>query len=297
MGKQSVFLASRFTILQIVALLILPSCKQSDSETGFPAQTAYPGASFTIGIAPQPDTNGVAEHGKVVVAPDGKSYIYVAPLDASADTYRIINVSTGEQVAQGSVTTSMPAVSELELLEVTPGQQLLARYGDVQIEAVLNDGITTTSYRHQDGDEQISITFHQQQATLQWQDTELDGYGALTAAQAQTLHAMATGKLARALTMVPLDLGCIDRPFDVPGEIYAALLFPWQMILKYEVARREAVVRHFMSLSQCGFPGHLGTGQTRPPNIAVLWDADHSVPMVHEAFPFDGDGQMRGLPE
>jgi hypothetical protein len=108
---------------------------------------------------------------------------------------------------------------------------------------------------------------------------------------------MATGKLARALTMVPLDLGCIDRPFDVPGEIYAALLFPWQMILKYEVARREAVVRHFMSLSQCGFPGHLGTGQTRPPNIAVLWDADHSVPMVHEAFPFDGDGQMRGLPE
>jgi hypothetical protein len=29
----------------------------------------------------------------------------------------------------------------------------------------------------------------------------------------------------------------------------------------------------------------------------VLWDADHSVPMVHEAFPFDGVGQMRGLPE
>ncbi len=37
--------------------------------------------------------------------------------------------------------------------------------------------------------------------------------------------------------MAPLDLGCVDGAEEVPPEVFAALVLPWQMILKYEVAR------------------------------------------------------------
>lgn len=307
MRKRSVVLAVLFAILLLVSLSLLRWCSPPDSSdkasmsgAELPPQTSYPGASFVVDIAPGPDTNGTVDHGDVVVSRDGKSYVYVAPLDSPSDTYRIVDVTTGERLAGGTVTMPMPAMAELELLELIPGKQVVARYGDVHIEAVLEDGVTTATYRHVGSEEQISISLSisaaGQQATIVRQDTELDGYGALTGEQADALHAISTGPLARALSMTTLDLGCIDRPFDIPGEIYAALLFPWQMILKYEVARRDPVVRHFMNLSQCSFPGHLGAEQTRPQNIAVLWDVDHSVPMVHEAFPFDGKGQRPPLP-
>lgn len=307
MRKRPVVLTVLFAIVLLVALLLLQQCGPPDggdtaSTRGaeLPQQTSYPGASFILDIAPEPDTNGAADHGDVAVSRDGESFIYVAPFDSSNDTYRIVDASTGKPVAEGSVAIPISATAELELLELTPGKQVSARYGDVHIEAVLEDGVATASYRHIDSDEQISISVSisaaGQEASIAWRDTALDGYGALTAVQADALQAISTGPLARALTMTTLDLGCIDRPFDIPGEIYTALLFPWQMILKYEVARRDPVVRHFMNQSQCSFPGHLGNEQTKPQNIAVLWDVDHSVPMVHEAFPFDGVGQFPPLP-
>ena len=66
-------------ILLLAVLWLLWRSPPDRSDTSsmdvieWPPQTSYPGASFVIGIAPEPDTNGVADHGDVALSRDGKS--------------------------------------------------------------------------------------------------------------------------------------------------------------------------------------------------------------------------------
>jgi hypothetical protein len=260
-----------------------------------PSRSVYPGGSFDIPFDYRKGYAGVAERGVVQVSRDDTALVYVAPFDGESDAYRVVDTRSDQTLAEGAVTLSAAASASLEVLEREANRRVVAQYGDVQVEALLEGDVATASYRHEASDTTLQIRLQGQEASMTWGAVTLDGYGPLTRTEAEAMQAITTGPLAAALTMVPLDIGCVENPFDVPAEIYAALLFPWQMTLKYAIARREQAVRHYMSASRCAFPGYMEPDMEKPQNIAVLWDADHSVPSVYEAFPFDGQGAMPAL--
>lgn len=258
---------------------------------------SYPGASFIVEFDYNNAYFGQADHGDVRLSADANAFVYVAPLAVQSDVYRILNALDGEPVARGDVEVSTLPSMPLIVSDVEKGKRISARYGDVHIDAIFEGGIATAQYRIDTANESIEIIFANGNATMSWRGVNLDGYGALTAEESRAMEEIATSSLAGALTMFPLDFGCVENPYDIPAEIYAAVLFPWQMILKYKVAQREPVVRHFLTASRCAFPGHLGPQLEKPQNVAIFWDADHSVPAIYDAFPFDGEGQYVSVPQ
>jgi hypothetical protein len=260
-----------------------------------PSRSVYPGGSFDIPFAYKKGYAGVAERGVVQVSRDETALVYVAPFDGETDQYRIVDTRSDQPLAEGAVTLPAAPSASLEVLEREANRRVVAQYGEVRVEAQLDGDVAIASYQVEASDARLDIRLQGQQADMTWNGVTLDGYGPLTPTEAEAMQAITTGPLAAALTMVPLDIGCVENPFDIPAEIYAALLFPWQMTLKYSIARRGQAVRHYMNASRCAFPGNMEPAPTKPQNIAVLWDADHSVPSIHDSFPFNGDGSMPAL--
>jgi hypothetical protein len=301
--KPSRVIAFLAAVAVVAAVLALAFCRSDLARFfGKPTEVAtiepralYPGASFDVPFEPREGLHGEADLGKIVLSRDGSTFIYVAPLDSEADRYRILDTSSGATVAKGSVLVRMPPAAELEVLELEE-THVAMRYGPVAVEAELSDGTATATYRMDEPEALLEIRLDEAgRGEILWQGMTLDGYGALDPDEAAALVDLATSPLARAITMVPLDLGCVDGAGRLSDQIYAPLLQPWQMILKYEIADRDTVVREFLSQSRCGFPGNLERRPEKPRNVKVLWDADHSVPSVHLYLPFDGVGQMEGV--
>jgi hypothetical protein len=69
-------------------------------------------------------------------------------------------------------------------------------------------------------------------ATLTYQGVTVDGFGALSPVEQATLTALASRPWSPVLALVPLELGCSAARQEARYS-RAALLFPWQLLLKY----------------------------------------------------------------
>lgn len=285
----------------LLSLLLLTFCRGRRSGAGgesagvvnLERQVLYPGASFFPAVDPGEGLAGDADKGALVPYLEDR-FIYIAPLENGEDRYLLVD-DGGRVVAEGSASVNLPPAAELEILELGE-ERLTARYGRVSVEAMVEDGVATAVFRTDEPDASLEVRLDREgRGELLIGQVPVDGYGAPSPAEVAALDALATGPLARAVTMVPLDLGCIEGAAQLPGQLHAALLLPWQAILKYEVARRAPVARHFLELSSCAFPGAPIADSDEPPNWVVLWDLDHAVPTTHLYFPLDGHGQMEPL--
>ena len=91
----------------------------------------------------------------------------------------------------------------------------------------------------------------------------LDGYGPLTEEQRSALESVVSTDLALALGVIPLELGCMLTSDTFPADPrVAALLLPWQLLLKHSNA---TTVEAIEALASCRyFEGDLSGSSVRP---------------------------------
>jgi len=279
----------------ILTLVVVVGCQRDDAtESGGPeaGRDLYPGASVLLPIERSDVRRLDAERGALRFSPGGDSVVYTAPLEPGTYSYSIVGNDSQADLLGNRINVVMAPAAELT--DVVVGEaSLAARYGDVSMNSTLADGSATAIWTSASADVELVVAVGADDTvSLTYDGQELDSYGALSAAEAATLDQLATGPLARAITMIPLDLGCVDGISQTDDLLFAPILLPWQMILKYEILDRGPVIREFFAESTCGFPGYFEKSTEKPFNSKVLWDVDHSVPSVHLVFPLDGHGQL-----
>jgi hypothetical protein len=282
-----------WSALALPPLVALAACSRNPAPEAAADHHLYPGAAFSARIDHDGPLEVTAEYGRLVLLDGGRTVWYEAPLDSKSDSYSVTDGS-GKVVLAGTVVVDIPPAATLEITDGDATQRVAGRYGDVEFEAAASsDSAATATLRTSGAADALQVVVTDGRAHLEWRGQQLDGYGALSDAEAAALHEISTGTLARGLTMVALDLGCREDQASLPLSVHAALLFPWQMILKYEVAARGRVIEHFMADARCRFSGFAEEDADEPLNPAVLWDSHHVIPMAHFIFPFDGDGELR----
>jgi len=284
-------------ILFLLLALCASGCSRDAEPVAAYSGPLYPGAGlyyeFDDGNADNPFVLA-AEFGDIYR--DGGRIWYNAPLSPQADTYSISDAASGKTLATGEITVDMLPVADLELLEAG-ANEVSGRYGDVAFEATGYDSSRgTAAFTMPGSGETLTVTIDGSTAALAWNGTSIDGYGALSGAERDALRSLSTHPMARALTMVALDLGCRDEAASLDDAASAALLFPWQVILKYEVADRGRAIPHFLAESGCSFSGFREDGADEPINVAVLWGNSNPIPATLFLFPFDGEGQAEARP-
>lgn len=125
----------------------------------------------------------------------------------------------------------------------------------------------------------------------------LDGAGELTPDEATALQGLLDDPdLLAGLSRVPLELGCSDTVVE-PAAM-AALLAPWQVVLKYAEENRISEVRRLAGESRCDwFPEPTSaTPDRKPPTGAFLLGREAPIPVVVGWLPVDAVGDLAQAP-
>lgn len=279
-------------LLLFSAALVFAGCSHDDEQSSAYSGPLYPGAGLSFEFD-EASLQLAAEYGDIY-ADAGRAW-YNAPLVNTTDTYSIGRAGNGETLAAGEISVSLLPVAALEGIAVDGDGSVSGRYGDVSFTAGGSDGDQGHAQFRSSGSV-LTVALDGESASLTWGEVTIDGYGELNKAERAALRAMSTDPMARAITMVALDLGCRNEAQQLDAGAFAALLFPWQMILKYEIADRGRAIPHFLAESSCRFTGFAEDGTEEPLNLAVFWDNSHPIPTTLYAFPFDGDGQRESRP-
>jgi hypothetical protein len=122
-----------------------------------------------------------------------------------------------------------------------------------------------------------------------WHTVTTDGLGALTAEEQTALADLMNVGLIDSLMLLPLDLACQGEDQVSPAQV-AALLYPAQMLFKYQITDRAAMAEKLMSLSQCDYGDREDITTTSLSQI--LFTPANPVPVVLGYFPFDPEGAV-----
>lgn len=191
------------------------------------------------------------------------------------------------------------AAPRLEFTVADGGKHVSGSFGDVRFEAqALGVEQARARYWLKDHDEQqVAVAIDgETHGLLTWQAHDITGRGAIDDVTAQALAALAQGPLAEALTRVPLDLACQPEVEPVPAAVGAALLMPWQALLKYVADDPATEAERRSESSVCGYFGRRpaqGLLAQAHPNIVML-SREERLPVALMYLPFDGAGQRGG---
>jgi hypothetical protein len=146
------------------------------------------------------------------------------------------------------------------------------------------------------GAELVSVVSGYEEGSVSWSGESLDGVGAMTESERTALRRLAESDLAAAVTFVSLDLACSDEAEGVDPVVGAALVLPWQLLLKYLAPYPMALARHYARMSSCSyFPRHSEAADTSmtlespSPNVMIL-GGESPLPAVLFHFPLDAAG-------
>ncbi len=107
----------------------------------------------------------------------------------------------------------------------------------------------TAEYRTDTGCSASVVLESDARGTVQAMGVSITGQGSLSGPQLEVLRQLQGSDLGDALVIAPLELGCEHL---VPRAGLAALLMPWQVMLKFDPERAPAI-RAVASRSSCGY--------------------------------------------
>jgi len=125
----------------------------------------------------------------------------------------------------------------------------------------------------------------EQTASMDWNETTLDGIGALTDNQQSVLDDLMSSNIAHSLELIPIDIAC-QGDDEIDPKQAAALLVPLQMRFKYLITDRVAESQKLIALSQCGYGG------VDEQESLIILSRAAPVPVVFGYFPFDAEGAV-----
>lgn len=189
----------------------------------------------------------------------------------------------------------------LVLVEGFDDSHVSGQWGDVLFKAVSfqNGNTARARFWTADGREELYVQVESRGiAEVYYRDTVVDGYGAATADEIDALRAIDDGPLFEALAMIPLELGCQDTIFEPVAT--QALLFPWQLLLKYRASQPEASAHEMAQRSSCGYfqtitPADEGGEEADNPGYQILLSWEDRFPAVYGYAVLDAEGEAGGV--
>ncbi len=174
------------------------------------------------------------------------------------------------------------------------GQSVDGRFNRLRFKARLTgEGQATASFERVAGMTLVSTITGPRQGTLEWRGTTLDGVGSLTLEELEATAHFADRIKAEVLALIPLDLACRPGADELDPAIGAALLLPWQILLKYQPEGEIPTPPQAATRSQCQYAlsplEAIDPKRTPSPSVVGL-STEQPVPMAIGYFPFDREG-------
>ena len=277
--------------------LMAPAAGQTQPTQGQHIKM-YPGSLRHFRVESDGEVKWMSSTGDTLGS--GKEFAFIAPLQPIVAAVMATDASTGAILY--SVLVEVPERTNDSVILVEASEQgVRGRFGQVLFEAeLLGQQQARARYWIEGGDLELAVEIHSpERGELIWAEQRLDGYGAATTAELDALHEIAAGPLWQALSLTSLDLACLPESEEISPAAGAALLMPWQAILKYLTPARNEVIPHFAGLSACGYFEVSEAGVSKHPVPApgvMLLSHESPVPATFGFFPFDGSGQVQ-LPQ
>jgi PKD repeat protein len=317
---------TRLTAASLCLLLALSGCTGPVSPPGAPTvlpaeAVALPGLvqRFEVQDVAAEDAVWTASAGGPRVLSQGQEAQLLAP--AAPGTYTVTVSSRKDPRRTASATLVVRAVtSEALTLTSTPAEGGVAGlYGAVRFAASprgeagatarfslepsrsggSEQGTASQGLSAQGGGTVLEVeVLDGTRGRLTFAGRTLDGDGALTAEEEAALRELASSALFPAVALAPLDLACSEASAQVEPRVMAALLLPWQAVLKYLTAERVAQVEAFASASRCRYFTALSPEplDSRPAPLLPALSNGRAVPASYGYLPLDAHGALAPVP-
>lgn len=204
--------------------------------------------------------------------------------------------STAATAATGSPTALTPSQPPqgLEAAINVEDHSVAGRFNRLRFEARLDgQGQAVATFERVAGMTLVSTVDGPRQATLQWRSTTVDGFGPLSDDESEAVAHFADRLKADELARIPLDLACRPGAAELDPAVGAALLLPWQVLLKYQPEGEIPTPREAATSSQCQYLfsplDAVDMGRVPSPSVVAL-STEQPVPAAVGYFPFDREG-------
>jgi hypothetical protein len=179
---------------------------------------------------------------------------------------------------------------------VAPDEGISGQIGSTRFWArAEGDGRSEARYSVAGSDDLLVFVRDEDHAELVWRGVAISGRGPLSSVQEAALRDLTEGPYRRAIVRAPLELACAFG--DIAPSVYAALVFPWQLMLKYLIEDREAHMQMALDDASCAYLPtleQLATNHPRPAFPIVSWTLP--FPYAFGFLPFDAEGTLEVSP-
>lgn len=176
---------------------------------------------------------------------------------------------------------------------VEDGLGTSGRYGPVRFWAkATSEAEAQATFHFEDSEDVLQVFVSgEEHVVAVWKGVAIDGFGDLTAEERIALDDLFTSEIRPALWRVPLEVGCYFDSLSLP--VYQALVFPWQLMLKYAIPDRDVHLEAALAEATCAYlptPDRLVDGSPSP-SFPYL-RASLPFPYVFSFWPFDDVGAL-----
>lgn len=173
-------------------------------------------------------------------------------------------------------------------------QSVSGRFRSLRFEArSVGKGQATASFERVSGMTLVATIEGPKRGTLEWRGASLDGFGPATTEELEVMAHYADRLKADELALIPLDLACLPGADELDPAVGAALLLPWQVLLKYQPEGEIPTPREAAASSQCQYLfsplDAVDMGRVPSPSVVAL-STEQPVPAAVGYFPFDREG-------
>lgn len=215
----------------------------------------------------------------------------------------------GEETASGSTASSRAGASSgvqevtterLQATIDTAAQRVEGRFERLRFSAQRTGAEQAkANFERIENQTLVAVISGPESGYLEWQGTQLDGFGPLSADEAEVFAHLASRFNHERLALIPLDLACQAGADDLDPAVGAALLLPWQMLIKYRGSETEIEIDAAASASYCQ---HLrrpleavDRERIASPSVVAL-TMEQPMPMATGFFPLDSLGVANERP-
>ncbi len=152
-------------------------------------------------------------------------------------------------------------------------------------------GVATATISTEDGAALVeSEVVSRDEGSIRIGDVVIDGFGALSSSEAAALSQLAANDSVRSLALIPLELGCLDTDADTAQQ-RAALLLPWQILIKYEPSFGD--VTAIAVDSSCHYFSEQHNPEQMTTHGGLQLASEDPIPNLFGFFPLDAEGSVQ----
>lgn len=205
-------------------------------------------------------------------------------------------VTEAERRSERGAGAPAPATAERLRADIDPARQRVSgERAAVRFEAE-RAGAAGARARFEGNREVLTAVIEgPRRGAILWKDVTIRGMGARAAPELQALAEIEKSFPPRTLALIALDLACAPGADKLDPAVGAALLMPWQMLLKYRASTRAIAPRTLAAESACQHfrrPADERDPRRTPSPTVVALTFERPIPMAVGYFPFDGEGQV-----